>query len=211
MAEIEQESEVLALNDQWQAILYHSRERRRSLLGIPELFQTHLFGIPSSIPAAAFPERDVLVTFWTAFRVTTALPVGMLFEYGDASNAVAAWVENDRINFRAGGALAADRALAAAVYPGGNLPVGLELVLQFSVRPGDGRVRIWSDKGNEIARDTASGGGFPAGWASQDDGSFASAASGPLPADVAETGPPTNFELIAPLRVYMKQVPRHFI
>lgn len=195
-----------------QALRFHSRERRRSLAGVPELFRTHQFGIPTTpIAAASFPVRDTLVTFQTSIRIVTGVTAaGLVFELGDSATAVAAWIDTPGLlSFRAGDALAADRGLAA-FNNGGAWPDTLELDLVFAVRPGDGRVRIWAN-GEEIARDTAANGQLPLGWAASSNGSFASAAVGALPADVLETGAPTDFDVIQPLSVYVSQVPRHFI
>lgn len=193
-----------------QALRFHSRERRRSLAGVPELFRTLLLPIPTAaIPVGSFPVRDVLVTFWTAIRITGATPAGLIFEVGDGTTAIAAWLNDTDIQLRAGGSAAADRGLATFDNTV-SLPDTLELDLVFAVRPGDGRVRIWGN-GNEIARDTASGGEFPAGWAADSLGAFAAAANGALPADVLQTGAPSDFDVIQPLSVFVGQVPRHFI
>lgn len=193
-----------------QAASFHSRRRRRSLAGVPELFQTHLFSIPTSpILATQFPTRDVLVAFQTTIRITAATPAGLIFEVGDASTAIAAWIDDADVSLRAGDAAAADRGLATSTTAGG-LPANLELDLVCAVRPGDGRVRIYGN-GLEIARGVATNGQLPNGWAASSNGAFAAAAVGALPADVTQTGAPTNFEVIRPLSVFVGQVPRHFI
>lgn len=201
------------LNGQEQAIYFHSRERRRSLAGVVELFRKlRIFGVTSMpvspIDIAQFPDQDMLITFQTAIRITDAAPVGLIFELGNATTAVAAWVDGSELIFRAGDTTT-DRALASFDNTI-DLPDGLEVDLVFSVRPGDGRIRVWAN-GNEIARDTAANGQLPNGWAAASDGAFATAANGTLPADVTETGTPTNFEVIEPLSVYVGQVPRHFV
>lgn len=207
---VDQPIPIKSLNDQEQAVFFHSRERRLSLLGVPEMSRTLLQPIPTTpVLAASFPDRDVLVTFWTSIRITGALPVGLIFELGDATTAIAAWVNDTTINLRAGDSLAADRGLATFTQAGG-LPDTLELDLVFAVRPGDGRVRIWGN-GLEIARDTAANGQLPNGWAASSNGAFAAAAVGALPADVTQTGAPSDFDVIQPLSVFMGQVPRHFI
>lgn len=245
-----------------QALRFHSRERRRSLAGVPELFRTLFLGIPTAtIPAGSFPVRDVLVTFWTAVRITGATPAGLVFEFGDGTTAIAAWLNDTDIQFRAGDAAAADRGLATFDNTV-SLPDTLELDLVFACRPGDGRVRIWGN-GLEIARDNATGasegaGAFtvgrlyeiltigttdftligaesntvgllfdatgvgsgtgtartrdlPTGWAADSAGAFAAAATGALPADVLQTGAPSDFDVIQPLSVFLSQVPRHFV
>lgn len=207
---VEQLRPLKSLDEREQAIYFHSRERRRSLAGVPELFRTHRFGdIPTaSLPAAAFTQRDRLVTFWTSIRVTGATPQGLIFELGDATTAVAAWITDTTINLRAGDA--GDDASLATYSQGGGLPDTLELDLVFAVRPGDGRTRIWGN-GREIARQQAVNGQLPNGWAAGSDGAFAAAAQGALPADVTQTGAPSDFAVIQPLSVYVGQVPRQFV
>ncbi len=193
-----------------QSVRFHSRERRRSLAGVPELFRTLSLAIPTaSIPTGSFPDREAVFTFQTAIRITGGTPVGLIFEFGNATTAIAAWLNDTDIQFRAGGVAAADRGLATFDNTV-SLPLTLEMDLVFAVRPGDGRVRIWAN-GGEIARDTASGGAFPAGWAADSAGAFAAAASGALPADVLQTGAPSDFDVIQPMSVFAGQVPRHFV
>ena len=193
-----------------QAVYFHSRERRRSLAGVPEMFRTRFSGIPvTPVLATEFPSRDVLFAFWTAVRITGATPTGLIFELGDATTAIAAWIDDNEINLRAGDAAAADRGLAQFDNVA-SLPNTIELDLVFAVRPGDGRVRIWGN-GTEIARGVATNGQLTNGWAASSNGAFAAAAVGALPADVTQTGAPTNFEVIQPMSVYVGQVPRHFI
>lgn len=201
------------LTKQEQVVYFYARERRRSLAGVPKMYRTHLKPIPTTpVLATEFPVamRDRPFSFQTVIRITAAAPVGLIFELGDATTAIAAWINDTTINFRAGGAAAADRGLATFDNTV-SLPDTLELDLVFAVRPHDGRVRIWGN-GNEIARDVASGGAFPSGlWASASNGAFAAAAVGALPADVTQTGAPTNFQVVEPLSTYVGQVPRHFV
>lgn len=194
-----------------QAIYFHGRERRKSLAGVPELFRTSFSVIPTTpLLATQFPTRDTVITFQTSIRINAGASTGLIFELGDATTAIAAWINTDGISLRAGGSAAADRALAD-FDNGAALPTGLELDLVFAIRPGDGRARIWAN-GTEIARDTASGGQFPSSlWAASSNGAFAAAAVGALPADVLETGAPTNFEVIQSLSAFVSQVPRHFV
>ncbi len=193
-----------------QAVYFHSRERRRSLAGVPEMFRTLQAPIPTTpVLATQFPVRTTLLSFWTAIRITGAAPTGLIFELGDATTAIAAWIDDTDIILRSGDAAADDRGIATFDNTV-SLPVGLELDLVYAVRPGDGRVRIWAN-GLEIARGVATNGQLSNGWAASSNGAFAAAAVGALPADVTETGAPTNFDVIQPLSVYVGQVPRHFV
>lgn len=200
-----------ALGGVERAVYFHSRERRKSLHGVPELHRTHRFAIPTTpINNLSFPNRDQSVTFRTSVKITAADPTGIIFELGDATTAIAAWIDNGKLSLRAGDAAAADRGLAE-FDNAADLPIGRKFDLVFSVRPGDGSVRIWGSGGEELARGVATGGQLPNGWAAASDGAFAAAATGALPADVTQTGAPTNFDVVEPLEVYFGQEPRHFV
>lgn len=206
--------------DPSQAHLFHSRERRKSLAGIPELHRTHrIFGgtamAVADVDAAQFPTRTTLCTWKTAIRITenAGQHRGIILELGDSDIGVAAWVGDQTIGFHAGEDGTVNG--ATALYDAGaELPVGLELELVFSVSPGDGKVRIWGN-GIEIARSESSGGDFgTAGtWANSSNGSFAAAIQGTTPVDVPaiSQGAPAGFEVIEPLSIYVGQKPRHFV
>jgi len=192
-----------------QAGRFNATERRQSLAGVPELFRTHSFAIPTAtIPAAAFPARTAPVTFKTALRITNgATAAGLLFEFGDAANgAVAAWLESTGVlHFRAGG-VGTD--FAHAIWNnGGAFTIGRKMELMFLVIPGSRLAAIFLG-GKERARNVCVS--PMAEWARNSNGSFAAAANGVLPADVLQTGAPVGFELIQPLSVYNKQVVRGF-
>ena len=197
-----------------QARRYYARERRKALDGgPPALHRTREYPIPSTpILAAEFPDTDVPITLRTRVRIVANAGVheGLIFEVGDAATAMAAWIDDDQIAFRAGDALAADRGLASVTTGTGELQIDREFDLTFVVNPGDGRVRIWDRGDNELARDAASNGQLPNGWAASSNGAFAAAAVGALPADVLQTGAPNGFVVIRPLSVFVGQVPRHF-
>lgn len=202
-----------------QAVRFHSREQRRALRGIPEMTRTHRFvgasmAVASIDTDAVFPERDRLVTFRTAIRITdnTGSHKGLVFEFGSALRGAALWIEDERIGFHAGAAGAVDG--ADAIFDNSaELPVGLELDIVAAIRPGDGRVRLWGN-GREIARGVASGGDFDGDWAADEAGSFASAPATAVVTDVpaaSRIAPDDGFEVIEPLSVYVGQVPRHFV
>lgn len=202
----------MALSRRAQAFRYHSRERRRSLAGVPELFRTHAYPIPSAtIDVAGFPDpsRSRPVTFHTAVEFGAGAHAGLVFELGDDTTAVALYVDGQVLTLRAGDASAGDFA-EASFDNGAAFTEGLRLELVAAIDPGTGRARLWAE-GVELARDQAANGALPNGWAAETDGAFAAAATGALPADVTETGAPANFAVVAPLSVYVGQVPRHFV
>ena len=175
------------------------------------MYGTHIIPIPTRpILGNRFPSVDIPATFWTAIRITGASPAGLIFELGNDTTGIAAWVDDDTIGFRAGDAAAGDFGSALFVNAAGTLPDGLELDLVFAVRPGDGRVRMWGN-GREIARGVAANGQLPNGWSSGTNGSFALNRSGNTPPDVTEFGIPADFACIEPLRAFMGQIPRHFV
>lgn len=166
----------------------------------------------ADVPIAQFPVRTTLVTFKTVVRITAAAAVaGLIFEIGDSTIGVGAWLGSQTLGFHAGEDGTVNGA-TALLDNGAAWPDGLELELVFGVRPGDGRVRIWAN-GLEVARSVSSGGDFGVAeaWAAASNGSFAAVVQGTTPVDVVETGAPTNFAVIEPLSVYMGQVPRHFV
>ncbi len=197
----------------------NARDRRRSLLGVVDLFRTlQVPGIPTaSIPNASFPllTRQVWVTFATSIRIGSgATHRGLIFEIGSSTSGVAAWVEDDRIGFTAGsGAVTTVDAATGTFVIAGGLPDTMELDLVFAVRPADGRIRVWGN-GFELIRATASGGSLLSGqWADAGDGSFAAAPNGTVALNVPATSRvvPNGFDVVLPLSVYAKQIPRHFI
>ena len=91
-----------------QAGLYHARRRVDSLKGIPELFRTHQFAVPT----ATITTNDVFtatvraqpVVFRTKIRILINAGVhrGLIFEFGSlGGESCAAWVQDDGIGFTA--------------------------------------------------------------------------------------------------------------
>jgi len=208
------------LDGQEQAIFFHSRERRRSLAGIPEMNRTHrIYGdtvmeVADIATGTIFPVRTNLISFKTAIAITenAGQHRGLVFEFGDDAIGAALWVGDQTIGFHAGedGTVNGATALFDNTI---ELPVGLELELIAAVRPGDGRVRVWAN-GDELTRSTASSDGFgtAGAWTAASNGSFAAAAQGTVVPDVPaiSQGAPAGFAVIEPLSIYEGQVPRHF-
>lgn len=207
---------VKALNAQEQATYFHARERRRSLAGIPELFRTHLIRDTLDLPvanivASTFPVRDSEVTLRTAIRVDNNVlaRAGLIFEFGSSTAGIALWLENQAIGLRAGAT--ANDGVAATFNNGVQWPALIELDIVAAVRPGLGLIGLWLN-GNSVLRAQSVSLGFTNDeWAASSAGSFASAAQGTIPADVAQTGAPSNFAVIEPLSVYIGSRPRQFI
>ena len=211
-----------SLDAQGQAVQFYARERRRSLLGVPDLFRTHqIYGVERGEillelidTGAVFPARDGTITFATTIRITPNGGVhrGLVFCFGDSDGGCALWVEDEGIGFHAGKAGIANG--ATALYDAGaELPPGLELSLVAAVNVGNGRVRLWGN-GREIARGQATSLIFdPPEWTSAGAGSFATVPSGTAVTDVpvSSVQAPDGFEVIRPLSVYVNQVPRHFV
>jgi len=201
---------------QLQAVHFAARERRRSLAGIPKLHRTHRFvgasamAVPSIDPSVVFAGMELApMTFKTAIRITGGSPAGCIFEFSSTPRGVALAVL-DRFIAVVGGGLTTEQALA--VFDNGmTLPTGLELEMVAAIDPGTGRSRLWAN-GQEIARATASGGDFGVGWGAAGLGSFAAAANGTIHNAVATSaGAPTDFDVIEPLSVYARQMPRQFV
>lgn len=200
----------------------HARERRRSLAGLPELSRTHRFfdavggamAVETITTAASFGSRAGPVTFQSAIRITEngGEHRGIVFEIGGTTNGIALWVGDQTIGFHAGAAGTTNGA-TALFDNGSELPPGMEIDLVVSAIPGTGKVRMWGN-GREIARAQASGLIFsPMVWSGSGNGSFATMLKDTLVSDVPVESAitPTGFEVIEPLSVYQKQVPRHFV
>lgn len=205
-----------AMDGREQAVRFYNRERRRSLAGIPRLFRTlQLRGatdIPvANIATATFPTRDSEITFKTAIRIAdnTDPRTGLIFEFGSSAAGLAIWIENDAIGFRAGGT--GDDGVAGTFDNVAQWPATLELEIVAAVRPGLGLVALWLN-GEEVIKAQSVNETFTNGeWAASSAGSFAAAAQGTIPADVVQSGAPTNFEVIEPMSVYVGQRPRQFL
>ncbi len=200
-----------------QAVYFHSRERRRSLAGIPELYRTHrLFG--SGVMnltfdgSAIFPSANLApVTFKTAIRIADNATArsGLVFESSDATGGTAMWLTNTTIEVVSGDDSGNDN-VSMTFDNVAQLPANLELDLVLSINPGTGSARLWAN-GNEIARGTSVSGDLGTfGWTVGNNGAFAQAANGAVPAGVTATAP-TNFAVIEPLSVYVGQKPRQFV
>lgn len=196
-----------------------SVDRIRSLGGEPKLFRTHNIRGAADLPvptidAAIFPldTRNSPVVFRTKIRIASnaAARSGLIFEFGDATHAIAAWLEDDKLKFRAGGT-GADTVLGT-YNQGAQWPQTMELDITFAVRPGSGLVYVTLNGNMALRAQNAAKKLDPDGaWTGTGNGSFASAVSGALPADVTTLTAPANFSVIAPLSVYAKQFPQHFL
>jgi len=175
-----------AFTEHQQAAFFHSRERRRSLAGIPELYRTHrVFGggvmeVASLDTAALFPDRSRPITFQTAIEITGGAPSATVFSLGTATLTVS----GSQITFTFG-------ALTATFDNTVVLPIGLQLDLTVSVNPGAGIARLWGN-GQELARVSST----PiTEWSDGAVGSFAT--------------PVSDIIVLEPLSVYQGQKPRH--
>lgn len=208
------------LSEEEQAVYFHSRERRRSLAGIPELYRTaqHFGGTAMAVASldtdALFPDLTLPITFKTAITITDNVGQhrGLVFEFGDAAIGAALWVGDETIGFHAGEDSTVNGA-TALFDNSAELPIGWSPEIVVSIRPGDGRIRMWAN-GNELARATASSDtfGVAGAWTAASEGSFAAAAQGAVVPDVpaASQGAPDGFTVVEPLSVFNGQVPRHF-
>lgn len=203
-----------------QAALFYARERRRSLAGVPNLFKTHRIAGVASLPVAVIATGDLFplavrqapVTFQTSFVLAAPTPrSGLIFEFGDASGGVAAWIAaDDTVFIRAGGpTVGSDAVIVSTIAP---LVAGHRYDLTIGALPGVGLLQFQINDAWLDNRANAAVGNFGAGgvWSSDGGGSFASAANGAVPVDVSETGAPLNFSVVEALSVYTGQLPRHF-
>lgn len=196
---------------------FHSRERRASLAGFPELYRTHRFVGAGVMPVATidtdvvFPSPSLSrpVTFRSVIEITGPNPTGLVFEFGSDTRGCGLALVGAFIGFVAGGLT--NESSFALFNAGGDPLVGFRMDFTAAVDPGTGRVRVWRN-GEELARDTSVDGDLGGDWSDAGDGSFASIGSGTVhPSIVAGNQAPVGFEVVEPLSVYVGQVPRHFI
>lgn len=208
--------------DRLQSVLFHARERRRSLAGVLELRRTHrifneaggAMAVDTLTTSQLFASRAGPITFQTAIRILDngGEHRGLVFEIGGTANGIALWVGDQTIGFHAG-PTGTTNGGTALFDNGAELPPGLELDLVVSTIPGTGKVRLWGN-GRELARGQASGLIFnPMVWSGSGNGSFATVLKDNAVTDVPVESAiaPTGFEVIEPLSAYQKQVPRHFV
>jgi hypothetical protein len=194
----------------------HRRGRGGLLLDLNKTFKirgTTAIEVASFIPNDNIPIRTTPIVFATSLEVTANAGVhaGMIFEIGGTLRGLAAWIEDDKIVFRAGGAAASGEEALATYDAGAELEVGRRFDLVFFAHPGTGDVRIW-DRGIELARDTSSTGDFNGEWAGSGGGSFAAAPNGAVPSDVTvgSQQSPNGFVVTRGLDVFVGQIPRLF-
>lgn len=198
-----------------QAVYYHSRERVRSLRNVvAKLHRTHRIELGTSgiDTGAIFPLRTRPITFRTIVDVT-GLAAGVVFEFGNATAGVKMSLNLGNIGFAAGSG-AGDDGVGVTAAVGGRFAVSSGSVrseLVAAVNPGTQKVRVWID-GEEAVRGESPD-PWPSGeWGTDDDGSVGAAASGTGSNNRAQstTVAPSNFALVAPLEVFVGQLPRGF-
>ncbi len=199
--------------DQQQAAFFYSRERRKSLAGIPKLHRTHLLmgdgvmGLDFASGDIFGPTRQAPVTLRTAIRVTAAAGVaGNLFEAAIATEGTSIEFGSQTFIIRSGADGATN--LVATFDNGAAWPDGIELDIVVAIHPGLGRAVAWFNGRQVVVGDSSAPFGVN-GWVGGNAGSFAlDANAGSRTASSAAA--PTNFEVIEPLSVYAKQIPRQF-
>ncbi len=209
-----------SLGTQQQAVHFHSRERRRSLAGIPELFRTHRFAGTTSMAVASIASSTIFpdavnigdVTFKTVIEIANNADArsGLIFEFSDAAGGIALFLTDTTLVARAGSVSAAE--IATAAFDNSvQWPATLQLELVVAVRPGLGLLGIFTN-GALAIRDQSSGGDLGSvGWVSGAEGSFAAAADTAVPADVSVDTAPANFSVIKPLSIFVGQSPRQLL
>ena len=202
------------------AARHRARKRRASHAGYLNLFRTHtIAGTTTTIavsPIATgtlFPDRTSPVTFSTTIEIIEngGTHAGVIFEFGDTARGAAMVIANTLIGFHAGAQGGVNGVTVIGDY-GGATAVGREMRVSAACIPGNGKARLFVN-GKVVQRAQASSGSFgtPNTWSGAGNGSFAAAASGTIVGDLAAvSGAPAGFRVIAPLSVYVGQVPRRF-
>lgn len=212
---IQQAQPLKSLNQQEQAVYFHSRERRRSLAGVPEMFRTRqVFGdsvmeVPSINLFAALDganRRLDSITLKTAVRITAGAGVtGLILDMGDNEGGTAIALTAQTLIVQTGAV--GTTGLTLTFDNGVAWPNGLELDIVVGIIPGTGQAELWLN-GISRQRGAASAGNFGViGWIRGTIHSFAAAQNVDTRPGVP-TVAPTNFEVIEPLSVYVGQRPR---
>lgn len=205
------------LSEQEQAVFYHARRRRESVMDPSRgLFRTHRFDIPTAnIPVAAFPTAKLgqQVTVRTKIRITGSA-LGAIFEFGDSTAGIALALDGQSLYFTAGDGTASSSDSATIQFDNGAAwPAGLELDIVAACRPSEGTIRLWLD-GDLSGFAQASGGALlNSRWSGAAAGSFASAPNGTINLNIPSSAriAPSGFKVIAPLSVFVGQVPQQYL
>lgn len=191
------------------ALAFHRRERTRShRTVIAELFRTAEF-LQSENPivtSTVFPNRTGDVTFEVEISIDGVGSNGLVFEFGSSLTGAAIYINGSSISFSAGDAANDGVTVTAAA----GVPAQQNFRIVAAVRAGTGEARLWVD-GRLLGRGTAPNGKLPNGWSGSASGAVGTF-SGPVSArvPVPQAVALTNASVVGPLKVYMKQVPRHF-
>lgn len=206
-----------SFNGRGQAAQFHRRERRRSHANVPKLYRTHRLvgsgqiGVATVDPSSIFSGRELSpVTFKTAIQISdnASTREGLVFEFSDASGGTALFL-SDTTMVAVSGDDAGNDNLSITFDNVVQLPAGAKFDVILALSPGLGRGELWLN-GHSVANGVTTSGDFGSiGWFSGDNGSFASAANGAVPAGVSALAP-QNFSVIEPLSVYIGQIPRQF-
>lgn len=196
-------------DDQSQALLFYSRERRRSLAGIPRMHRTHRFGgsgagtltIDPIDHDAAFPDRSRPITLRSACRIVENAGVhrGVQWQFGPDGNGRLFFALQDTILAFGAGGLAADDFILGIYSFGGEIPPGLLLDVVCAANPGNGRIMCWANGTRVISAQAANGTMGGSFCEATPDGYF------------TKVGKLDGYESVSPLDVYYGQLPREFV
>lgn len=200
------------LDDQGQELAYNARERRRGHVdpGLG-LFLTHRFRASDSgfDVGDAFPDRNRPITFAVDVRRNDTGARGIVFEAGNDTTGLAIWIPSGGTDVSAcagnsgenGVTVTAENVLATD---------GQIARVVFSVIPGSGQARIWTN-GELRGRGVSDAGVLPSGWAADSLGGI-----GEVQGSVSPRVPAgdritlVNASIVSSVSVFRGQRPRQF-
>jgi hypothetical protein len=138
----------------------HRKSRYDPVYG---LCRTHSYpvGTTEIDTGLAFPVRSGVISVRCEVKITSAAPVGIVFELGSATTGLAIWIASaDRKLMAAVGDAVADDGvtLTGPVCQGGQ-----KLRIVLAVIPSNGKARLWVN-GKLVASGEAVSGTLPNGW-----------------------------------------------
>ena len=214
---VEQVEQLATLNEREQAGYFYARARTRSFRDVSrELFRTHDFGVEAATvsTAAVFPSaiRSAPVTFSTTIEITGAAAAGLICEFGDNTNGLKIQIAaGNTFGACAGNATAASvDGVDATQIIAGLGEIGSRHHIVVAVNPGNGKLRAWVNGVITLRAQAATPPLLGTQWSSDADGSVGAAQATSSTLRLAETTAPTDFALVAPFRVFARQLPRHF-
>lgn len=200
------------LDDREQELAYEARERRRGHIdpGLG-LFQTHRFALSDSgfEVGDAFPDRDSPLTVSVTVRRDSSSAQGVMFEAGSEVTGLAIWIPSGGTDVSACAGNSGENGVTLTAK-NVLLADGQTVRVTFSVIPGNGEARLWTD-GEVRARGAAVSGQLPDGWGGTGTGGVGEVQGGVSSrVPVGDRITLTGATVTTPVVGFVRQRPRQF-